>query len=196
MQNPAASLPLKRGLLDVAGGVGFGELSVVRHRPGRQRPYTGIVPIVAGEIAQDLALYLTESEQTPAAMGLGVRLDDDGQVASAAGWVALALPGASDEHVERLEENVRTLPTPSDAGLEADSPGAFVDHLLGGLGGAILDRAVPRFQCGCSEERVVRALALLGQEEVAAMTEAAEVRCEFCAQRYSVERETVLALFS
>lgn len=35
-----------------------GVLSVVRSHPMEPKPYTGMVPIVSGEIAEDLANYL------------------------------------------------------------------------------------------------------------------------------------------
>lgn len=196
---PQAELPLRHGQLDVAKGIGLGNLSVVRHRRGWRQPYTGIVPIVSGEVGEDLALYLAESEQTPSAVGLGVELGPGGVVASAGGYLAQALPGASEETLARLEANVAALPSPSQLAGQANGAQAMVDSLVAGLGSQAHAHQEARFQCHCDEERVVRAVALLGRDEAKALSaagETVEVRCEFCAELYQVDPDRVQALLS
>ncbi|MCP5060798.1 MAG: Hsp33 family molecular chaperone HslO [bacterium] len=195
---PLADLPLRGGELDVAGGIGLGELSVVRHRRGWRQPYTGIVPIVSGEVGEDLALYLTESEQTPSAVGLGVALGPKGEIVGAGGFLAQALPGASDETVARLEDNVAALPPPSRLCRGHGGAQAMVDVLVDGLGGQALMRQAAAFRCHCDEERVIAAVALLGRDEAEALRVAGgpvEVRCEFCAEVYHIDPDRVRALF-
>ncbi len=195
---PRATLPLRGGRIDVAKGIGLGELSVVRHRHGWRKPYTGIVPIVSGEVAEDLALYLTESEQTPAAVGLGIQLDEEGEVTAAGGYLAQALPGARDETLARLEANVHALPSPSTLVHRGGGAQAMVDGLAEGLGGQALLQREACFHCHCDEERVIRAVALLGREEAEALRVAGEpidVRCEFCAEQYRIDPDRVRALF-
>jgi len=190
VSRPQVELPLRGGKLDLPGALGLGDLSVVRHRPGWREPYTGIVPIVSGEIAQDLALYLTESEQTPSAVALGVWLDPDGGVAAAAGFVAQALPGASEERLARLEDNVRLLPGPSEVVRAGGSAASMVDGLLAGIGARELEQLTPAFHCGCDEGRVLRAVAMLGRDDVRELCDAGEpveVRCEFCGHEYQVD---------
>jgi hypothetical protein len=46
-----------------------GQLCVTRSHPGQPRPYTGVVNIVSGEIAEDLATYLV-GWQHPCCSGL------------------------------------------------------------------------------------------------------------------------------
>jgi molecular chaperone Hsp33 len=182
----------------VAQAIGLGDLAVVRHRPGWNQPYTGIVPIVHGEIAQDLALYLTESEQMPSAVALGVQLDGTGEVTAAAGYLAQALPGAAEEMRERLEANVESLPSPSHLVRGGEGARAIAERLLHGMGLRELEAREARFLCGCTRERVIRAVALLGKEEVEELRVAGvpiEVRCEFCAERYEIDPDHVRALF-
>ena len=195
--NPGLDLPLRGGRLDVGGAVGLGELAVARFRPGWREPYTGIVPIVSGEIAEDIALYLTESEQTPSAVALGVYHDEDGAPRAAAGLLVQALPGADDEVVRRVEANVRGLS--SLARLARDGAGAadLVALSLRDVGRRDLDARAPRFFCACDGERVLRAVALLGRrelEDAMAKREQLEVRCAFCAERYAVDPERARAL--
>lgn len=97
-QNPLADPPLKSsGKLDVASAVGKGVLSVIRSIPYQKEPYTGVVPINSGEIAEDLAYYLAESEQTQSALGLGVSLEKDAGVKAAGGFLISVLPFAEEE---------------------------------------------------------------------------------------------------
>jgi molecular chaperone Hsp33 len=47
----------------VGAAVGPGVLSVVRSQEKILQPFTGTVEITSGEIAEDLAVYLRDSEQ-------------------------------------------------------------------------------------------------------------------------------------
>ncbi|HPG27849.1 MAG TPA: Hsp33 family molecular chaperone HslO, partial [Myxococcota bacterium] len=110
VQHPATDCVLADGAPDIARAVGMGPLNVVRHRPRWRSPYTGTVPLVSGEVAGDLTLYLSESEQTPSAMGLGVALGRGGEDVGACGFLVQALPGATDEELSQVEQNVANLP--------------------------------------------------------------------------------------
>jgi molecular chaperone Hsp33 len=195
--NPAAELPLRDGRLDLERGIGAGELAVTRLRPGLLRPYTGVVPIVSGGIAKDLALYLTESEQTPSAVGLGVLHADDGGIDAACGYVVQALPGASDERLALAERNVSALGRPAELMRSGVGLHALLERLLDGLGVRLLDERVPVFHCGCDAERALRAAALLGREDLdQAIAEGGplDVRCDFCGDRYAIDPAEALAL--
>lgn len=192
--HPATHLPARNGKLDVGAAVGRGILAVVRHHPSWREPYSGIVPLASGEIAEDLARYLLESEQKPAAVALGVYVGADGGVEAAGGFLVQALPGASEEAVARLESNVRALPSPTEllrSGVDADG---LVDRLLDGLGARERHHGAPRFTCRCDRERVLSAVTLLGREEIrdiATRGEPLEIRCEFCAERYLLPADEV-----
>jgi molecular chaperone Hsp33 len=195
--DPQLDLPLRDGRLDVSGALGLGELSVARFRPSWREPYTGIVPIVSGEIAQDLALYLTESEQTPSSVALGIYHDPDGAPAAAGGFLVQVLPGADDATIEQVEANVRHLPALSRLVRDGAGPADLIDSLLAGAGRRDLESSFPHFHCGCDESRVLRAVSLLGRQDLEhAMQsrEQLEVRCVFCATRYAVDPEHARAL--
>ncbi|HEU4429088.1 MAG TPA: Hsp33 family molecular chaperone HslO [Myxococcota bacterium] len=195
--NPQLDLPLRRGRLDVAGAIGLGELSVARFRPSWREPYTGIVPIVSGEIAEDLALYLTESEQTPSSVALGIYHDPDGAPAAAGAFLVQALPGADDATVKQIEANVQRLPALSRLVHDGASAVDLIGLLLTRSGRRDLESSSPLFHCGCDESRVLRAVSLLGRQDLdRAMTarEQLEVRCVFCATLYAVDPEHARAL--
>jgi molecular chaperone Hsp33 len=195
--NPQLDLPLRGGRLDVSHALGLGELAVVRFRPGWREPYTGIVPIVSGEIAEDLALYLTESEQKPSTVALGIYHEQDGAPAAAGGFLVQALPGADDEVLKQIEANAERMPALSRLVREGATPTDVVELLLARVGRRDLEACTPQFHCGCNEERVLRAVSLLGRRDLDAATlkgETLEVRCAFCAERYAVDPERARAL--
>ncbi|MEJ2202033.1 MAG: Hsp33 family molecular chaperone HslO [Desulfuromonadaceae bacterium] len=81
VKNPLAGLPSKGDRFDVAGAIGkAGFLHVIKDL-GLKEPYRGTVQLYTSEIAEDLAYYLTTSEQLPSTVGLGVNLDTSGAIA-------------------------------------------------------------------------------------------------------------------
>ena len=73
---------------------------------GLREPYIGSVGVVSGEIAEDLTAYLLESEQVPSACALGVLVDTDCTVKAAGGFIVQLMPGAEEEIISRLEDNI------------------------------------------------------------------------------------------
>jgi molecular chaperone Hsp33 len=187
--HPSANPPARDGQLDVGGAVGEGTLAVVRSTGNGGQPYTGVVPLVAGTVAQDLAHYLAESEQIRSAVALGVFLDAQGEVAAAGGYLVQALPGADEEEIAHAEAHVRALPGPGELVREGQGADAIAQLLQGELGCRDRHASGPRFYCGCERERVLRAVALLGADDLTRAArdgETLEVCCRFCAKRYAV----------
>ena len=197
--DPGAHPPPKCGVIDVAGAVGRGVLSVVRSHPDWKEPYNGIVPLETGTVAQDIASYLSRSEQQRAAVGLGVFLErGGGEIEAAGGFFVEALPGATAEEIERADANVRGFAGPGELVREGFGADEIATRLLDGLGTRELVHSRPAFSCPCGHERVVRTLVLLGREELHAIAdrgESVEVRCEFCGDRYTVSGDEIGALF-
>ncbi|GAQ87394.1 heat shock protein 33 [Klebsormidium nitens] len=185
--NPTASPPWRNGKLDVGGAVGEGILSVVRNHPTWPQPYTGIVKIHNGEIAEDLTYYLAESEQSNSAVGLGVLVNNLGEVMAAGGWLLEVLPSCSEITLQILEQNLSNLPSASTMVNDGWSARRIVETILDGVGvGDWTEEVHPKFG-PCDLEiirpRMERALSSLGKKELdeARMQEGKlEVRCEFC----------------
>lgn len=170
---------------DVAGAVGEGTLAVERNHPSWKQPYSGIVPLVSGEIASDLAHYLLESEQKRSAVALGVQLGPAGEAVAAGGYLVQALPEASPSALDAIERRVQALVQPSALLRDGVTAEGLLDRLVGGLGAGAVARVVPRFHCPCDERRVLAALSLLGPDELRDIVErgeTVEVRCAFCAE--------------
>jgi len=189
--------PRADGKLDVGSAVGSGILAVVRHRPGWREPYSGIVPLVSGEIAEDVAHYLAESEQVPAALALGVYVGSSGAVEAAGGFLVQALPHADPEALSRIEASLRALEAPSQLVRRGFDAERILRSVSAGVELSETHRSTPTFWCPCDLDRVRRALTLLGREEtrdMAAQGEWVEVRCEFCGAEYRLHPDDVGAL--
>jgi len=189
VQHPSANPPLVGESLGLSRAIGGGLLRVERNHPAWRQPYAGIVPLVTGELAQDLAHYLLESEQKPSALALGVYLGPQGEIEAAGGYLIQGLPGAPDSTLARLEQRVSDTAHPSELLRSGASAESMLERLLGDLSECHLARIGPRFFCPCGPERVLRAVALLGREELreaVAQDETLEVRCAFCAEVHRV----------
>ena len=197
VQTPVVELPLNSfGKLDVRGAVGRnGTLSVVKDL-GLKEPYSGQVPIVSGEIAEDITSYLAISEQIPSVCALGVLVNPDLSVANAGGYLIQLLPFAPESAIDVIENNIRGLQSVT----QLYSKGMTVDEIamktLEGLEPNILDDFEVSYKCDCSRERVERALQSIGEKDLREMAqeETTEVKCHFCDKSYSFTSEEILAL--
>ena len=194
---PKVHLPPKNGKLDVAGAVGRTGLLTVSKDLRLKEPYQGIVQIVSGEIAEDLAFYLAESEQVPSALALGVYVETTGQVAAAGGFLVQTMPPVREEVLQELIARIQNLPPVTDLLRSGSSPEAILGSIYGDLAYTILDKYALAWQCSCSRERVEKALITLGREELASLVtegEAVTITCEFCRQEYTFEPEDLQRL--
>jgi molecular chaperone Hsp33 len=176
------------------GKAGF--LTVTRDL-GLKEPYSGMVQLYTSEIAEDLAYYLTDSEQIPSAVGLGVSLAPDGQVAVAGGFLIQSLPPSDEAAVEQVMARLEQLPPLTSLLKEGKSPAELLELLLEGLEYTPLESTELSFRCGCTRDKVERALLSLGQAELRRLIDEqgqAQVSCEFCKQQYRFEREELEAL--
>lgn len=187
LQNPAVELPLKpNGKLDVGGGVGTGGRLTVIKDMRMKEPFIGHVPIVNGEIAEDISAYLLKSEQIPSACTLGVLVDRDQAVRASGGYIIQLMPGADDATAEKLENSVERCGAISallDSGLTIED---IMDKVLDGFNPRLIDKHEISYRCECNRDRVKRALLSLGREELEDMLNdgSAEVTCQFCDKVY------------
>lgn len=191
--NPQTHFELnEQGKLDVRRAVGTdGMLTIVKDL-GLRDFFTGQVPIVSGEIAEDFTEYFVVSEQVPSAVGLGVLVNPDNTVKAAGGFIIQVMPGATDETIEELENriaNVEPISKLIDRGL---TPEEILGEVLGGANVDILDRMDVAFKCNCSKERFGNAIIGLGEQEITEMINEdgkAEAHCHFCLETYVYPKE-------
>jgi len=187
---PKADLPLnEQGKFDVGGAIGSGFLQVTKSYEDAQ-PYVGVVPLYSGEIAEDIASYLVNSEQIPSVVALGV-LADPGGVVAAGGILAQVLPGADERVVAALEKRALAMQPVTQSILEgADAHGLL--HMLAAVGEVRTHRTMEvHFACRCTREKVEAALLALGPDELRKLARErseTEATCEFCGKLYVLTR--------
>jgi len=185
------------GKIDVSAAVGTeGTLTVIRDLQMKE-PYIGSIPLVSGEIADDITAYFAQSEQTPTACALGVLVGPDESVIVAGGYLVQLLPGAPDEIVDKLEEGIRRA-GPVTAMLKADmTPEDILGQVCGDLGVLFFEPQEVSYKCYCSRERVEGVLLSLGKqelEEIAAEGKSFPVECQFCDTVYEFTPEEIREL--
>lgn len=195
VQNPVVEIPLNSvGKLDVAGAVGTDGILMVSKDLGLKEPYCGMVPIISGEIGEDIANYFVSSEQVPTVCGLGVLVNPDLKVKRAGGFLIQLLPFADENCISTIERNISNIKSVTELFDSGKSVEEIALMLLDGLEPNILDEASPVYKCDCSRERTERVLASLSSEElekIAQEQEKTEVKCHFCNAKYVFTSEQI-----
>ena len=185
------------GKLDVGATVGTdGTLTIIRDLQMKE-PYVGSVPLVSGEIGDDVTAYFAHSEQTPTACALGVLVDTDLSVKVAGGYLIQLLPGAPDEVIDAVEAGIQhagSVTSMLEAGL---TPEDILGQVLGNLGVVFMETTEVSYKCYCDRDRVTSALISLGKkelEEIAAEGKTFPISCQFCDTVYKFTPEDVRGL--
>ena len=191
VHNPHVHLPSNSlGKLDVAGAVGTdGFIDVIKDL-GLKEPYRGSIPIISGELGEDFTYYFAVSEQTPAAVGLGVLVDTDNSVIVAGGFIIQLLPGLTDAEITEIENAIKVMPSVTTLLEQGLEPGEMLRLLLPDA--IILEELDINFACQCSRDRVEQTLISLGQHEMERLIEEdeqAEVVCHFCNEAYVFNKD-------
>ncbi|WP_456434562.1 Hsp33 family molecular chaperone HslO [Thermosulfuriphilus sp.] len=198
IQRPAVHLPpTKAKKLDVGGAVGSQGFFSVTKDLGLKEPYQGSVPLVSGEIAEDLSYYLSVSEQIPSAAAIGVLVETTGEVRAAGGILFQTMPEASEEAVAHLEKALKTMPPLTSLLSQGFSPEEIAGNLLDPGVLTILETRPLVFGCRCSRQRVEKALIALGAEEIKHLMEeqkTTEISCDFCRTSYFFDRRDLQRL--
>ena len=196
VKNPLADAPLNaKGKLDVQKIVGEGMLHVIREAGYEiglmKEPYYGSVPIVSGEIAEDLTHYLAVSEQISSAVSLGVFVESQQDLVTAAGgFLVQVMPGADSEVIEKVDKSILATPHVTELIRGGADARGILQAALGDLAFEVLEEQAVEFHCKCSYERAVSIVTALGREEVEDMLikdQGAELTCQFCNAVYHLD---------
>ena len=198
IDNPLVELPPKaNGHLDVGTAVGKdGVLTVIRDNRLQKEPTVGQVPLVSGEIAEDITSYYAYSEQVPTVCALGVLVDKDLTILCAGGFMVQLLPGATDAEIDQLEKNINAMPSVTELLRAGKTPADMMELALAGFNPNVLDEREVRYQCDCSEERTKDMLLSLGRKELVRMRDEdphCEAVCHFCHTKYQFDLNDLLA---
>ena len=201
VENPDCPTEYYRsGKINVSQAVGKnGMLSVMRDY-GTGDPYIGQVELVSGEIAEDVTNYYATSEQIPTVCALGVLIDkENGEVLLAGGLLIQFLPGAYDEAIDKLEENVKKLEPVTTMLAKGMSILDICKTALDGFEVEVLDENPVNYVCSCSREKLERYFMTMSDDDIRTMTDekgVAEAVCQFCNKRYTFTRDDLEKLIA
>ena len=199
--DPACDLPLNsKGKLDVGGAVGKGYLNIIKDM-GLKEPYSGTIPLVSGEIAEDLSCYLAVSQQIPSVVSLGVLVgpggDGENHVVCSGGFVLELMPGAPESLISELEERAKGFSSVTKHLFEGQGIQELLQELLRGFDITDETESSCGYRCGCSREKMEKALVSLGPEELQDIISTqgrAELTCQFCHACHCFEKEELKLL--
>ncbi|MBO5858986.1 MAG: Hsp33 family molecular chaperone HslO [Clostridia bacterium] len=195
--NPVVEIPLNiKGKLDVAGAVGTNGTLTVMKDLGMKEPYIGQIPIVSGEIAEDITSYYATSEQTPTVCALGVLVNPDLSIKAAGGFIIQLLPTAMDDTIDLVEECINGIPSVTQMLTDGLTPEEICRKVLRLFELDMLDSSSPEYKCNCSKERVAKALLTLSKDDLKEMAgdPVTEISCHFCDKKYRFTPSEILKL--
>jgi len=195
--NPHAELPLTDGQLDIAAGLGRAGLLTVVKEIGNNKKYPGTIQLYTSEIGEDLAYYLSTSEQTPSTLALAIQLEKDGSIGASGGYLIQSLPPADESRLTLLEKQIETMPPLSGLLLQGRSPADILSLLFKEVPHKKIGSRQLNYVCSCSRNKMEAALFSLGEADIRQLLEnqdGVEVRCEFCRQKYLFDKTTLTEL--
>ncbi len=199
IKQPLAGLPPRNNRFDVANAIGqAGFLSVIKDL-GLKEPYRGTVQLQTSEIGDDIAYYLTTSEQIPSSVALGVSLSAEATIQAAGGLLIQALPGCDETLLDSVESRLIAMPSISEQLQAGNTPAQIISSVFGEIPFTEHQQLPLTFRCNCSRKQVAGILLALGPEELraaAAGDENVVITCEYCRKTYNFSPEEVAELLN
>lgn len=197
--NPFVDIPSRAdGKLDVGSAVGRGQLNVI-YDLSLKEPYSGQVPIISGEIAEDLTYYFAKSDQIPTAMGLGVLVGTDNRAIVAGGFMIQLMPEASEEVAGIIEDRMKEIPPITKMLEDGMSAEDILFYLTEGFDMIMTNEHItPRYKCKCSKKRMQNAVTSIGKAELRKIIDEegkCEVECQFCNYKYVFDKKALEEMY-
>jgi len=198
--NPHGETAFKKGFIDVASGVGKAGLLTVTKNISHNKKYPGIIPLYTSEIGEDLAYYLSTSEQTPSTIVLSMLINKDGSINASGGFLIQSLPPAEKNSLLCIEKKINRLPAPTHFFLNGKKPRDILSALFKNIPHKKTETKKLFYSCSCSKTKMRDALLSLGYEDLFQLLQKegkAEVHCQFCRDNYTFDKhelETILAI--
>lgn len=190
VQNPEVDLDYSQA--SIGDGLGVGLMTISKTLYNEAEPQRSTIELKVGNITDDLAYYMVQSEQVPSAILLDVGLDENGDITDAGGLLIQRLPGAPDGTIDQLQEKMKSFPS-IDTLLQNEK---YIDDIMmlamDPIAVKELDRQPVDFFCRCTRKRFVSALSMLGIEDLKAISdEGQELVCHFCNEHYHVSKQEI-----
>lgn len=175
---------------NISDALGIGLLKITRMLYHKNEPIQGIVPLQNGDVATDLAFYLTQSEQIPSAVVLDVDIDDNGKITQSGGLIIQAMPGATDDQIQKVYDSVSQLKSIVKYFEEGKSAEDLLRDFLP-FDFDVVSSSPIDFFCRCSKEKFMDKLVTLNMREIQEMKNEGhdELVCQYCNNKYYLEDE-------
>ena len=190
--------------------IGNGTMQVIKDL-GLRDPFSGVTKINEEDIANIIAHYFLLSEQIKSVVALGVKLDENGEVKRAGGYLIQLLPGVEDGFIDKLEnklQQIRMITELLEGGMsleqivellyedisvfeeETDVDGAHKKVYVEDF--EILEKSELEYKCNCTKDKFYKGLITLRKEEIDKILEEEgkiQVECHFCRKKYDFEKQ-------
>ncbi|WP_255233321.1 Hsp33 family molecular chaperone HslO [Aliifodinibius salipaludis] len=192
VQNPRANLNYNGGDIDISDGLGVGVMTISKTLYNEAEPRNSSIELINGNITDDLAYYMVQSEQIPSAILLDVGIDKDGEITEAGGLMIQRMPDAPEGVIDQLQQKL--LQFDSISQMLADD--LYIDDIMEKAMDPInvkeLDRQPVDFFCRCTRKRFKDALAMLGYEDLKEISdEGQELVCHYCNEHYNIRKDEI-----
>ncbi len=197
--NPHSNVPLKEGSIDVASGIGKAGFLTVTKDIGHNKKYPGTIQLYTSEVGEDLAYYLSASEQTPSSLALIMDINKDASIGVSGGFLIQSLPPAEENSLSHIEKEINRLQSPSEFFLEGKNPGDILSTLFKNIPHKKTGRKKLFYSCSCSKAKMESALFSLGYDDLSELLHKegqAEVHCQFCRDTYTFDRDELKSILA
>jgi len=180
--------------LNLRLALGSGTITVARHQPFQKAPFQGTVEMVSGEISEDIAHYLFQSQQIRSIISLGVNFNDKGEVTQAAGVLVEVMPGVEETLIQSFEKHIaQGLPSITQLFFDGVPAGEIVQAFVGRHSVSEIPHDYQiQYACPCTRERVLSAMMVWGETGIKEMLKdktGETATCQMCGERYHVSVE-------
>lgn len=192
VQNPEVELDYSNSDVSLGDGLGVGLLTLKKTLYNKAEPRTSTIELFKGNITDDIAYYMVQSEQVPSAVLLDVGIDDNGEITEAGGLLIQRMPDAPEGKIDKLQQKMLKFESIS----KLLSDGIYIDRIMKKAMHPFevkeLDRQPVDFFCRCTRKRFVNALTMLGYEDLKEISdEGQELVCHFCNEHYQVTKDEI-----
>lgn len=192
LKNPAFSMNLSGKESSLSSLFGAGFLTVTKYIEDAKAPYSGKIVLEYGSVAEDLANYFVQSEQTPTAFSLSVHFDENGEVDGAGGLFIQAMPGEKQDAgvLAEAEDIIRVLSS-ADKGVSIGSafarniePDYLVLEKFDAMRPLLLGNHRVEFFCRCNKKTIYSYISTLPKSDLEEILQNGpfpiEIRCHHC----------------
>ncbi|MCK5310614.1 MAG: Hsp33 family molecular chaperone HslO [Desulfobacteraceae bacterium] len=172
---------------------GAGFLTVTKYLEDAKAPYSGKIMIEHGSIAEDLANYFLQSEQTPTGFKLSINFDSKGEVKGAGGIFLQAMPDADDNKLIKAEGILQNIT--DQIFIEKTAPENLILNNFEELNPVFLGNRRVEFFCRCSKKKMSNYVSKLPKKDIDdILSESSfplEITCHHCNSVYGFSKNEI-----